>query len=93
MLAIISSPRVSVLVNGAATKQFKLQNRIRQGDPLSPFLFIIVMEGLKVALFEAMEKGFYKGIDLPNNGPKLSIFQFTDDTLFLGKGQRKMPKT
>jgi len=42
----MESATVSILVNGSPTEKFKPKRRLRQGDPLAPFLFIIVVEGL-----------------------------------------------
>ncbi|GJX02021.1 RNA-directed DNA polymerase, eukaryota, reverse transcriptase zinc-binding domain protein [Tanacetum coccineum] len=51
--ACLCSARTSILVNGSPTAEFSLKQGIRQGDPLSPFLFILVMEGLHIALNDA----------------------------------------
>lgn len=42
--------RASILFNGSPTPEYLITKGVRQGDPLSPFLFIISMEGLNVAM-------------------------------------------
>ena len=57
---------------------------MRQGDPLSPFLFILAAEGLHVAPESARENGVYSGVQLPRCGPSISHLQYADDVIFLG---------
>nr|GFA87559.1 RNA-directed DNA polymerase, eukaryota, reverse transcriptase zinc-binding domain protein [Tanacetum cinerariifolium] len=50
----------SILINGSPTCEFNINRGLRQGDPLSPFLFIIAMEGLHVALEDDIASGLYR---------------------------------
>lgn len=82
----LMSSSVSVLVNGSPSEEFRMEKGLRQGDPLAPFLFIIVSEGLSGLLRQAVVNGRYSpfkfGLD---DGPKVSLLQFADDTIFVGE--------
>ncbi|XP_022004030.1 uncharacterized mitochondrial protein AtMg01250-like [Helianthus annuus] len=58
--------------------------RVKEGDPISPFLFVVVMEALSCLIDKAGEVGVFSGIELPNDGPVLSHLFFVDDTLIIG---------
>ncbi|GKU95341.1 hypothetical protein SLEP1_g8712 [Rubroshorea leprosula] len=52
---------VSVLVNGSPTKEFEMGKGLRQGDPLSPFLFLMVGEALHGLVKKAENEGMLQG--------------------------------
>nr|KAJ0221464.1 hypothetical protein LSAT_V11C200057040 [Lactuca sativa] len=62
-----------------------LHHVYRQGDPLSPFLFIIILECLNVALEYEKEKGLFTGVQLPRNETLISHLIYTDDALFISE--------
>ncbi|KAK3205558.1 hypothetical protein Dsin_019604 [Dipteronia sinensis] len=76
----ISSPSLSVLVNGGPTKQFSMDIGLRQGDPLSPFLFNIAVEVLSSMLDKAKHMDLLKGAVFGNGEVHISHLQFADDT-------------
>ncbi|KAJ0883842.1 putative RNA-directed DNA polymerase [Helianthus annuus] len=84
-MAIVSTARASVLVNGSPTQEFLCHRGLRQGDPLSPFLFILAMEALTGVMKKACSIGLFKGIKVPTQGPELSHFLYADDVVFIGE--------
>jgi len=79
----ISSVHFSVLVNGTPSDFFSSSRGLRQGDRLSPLLFVIVMEALS-QLFSTVQRGFLFGFSVGsgNNGViNISHMLFADDTL------------
>ncbi|GJR39959.1 hypothetical protein Tco_1215643 [Tanacetum coccineum] len=80
---MLSCLSILMIVNGSSTKEFRLEGSLRQGDPLSPFLFLIVVEAHQVSILEACDKGVYNGLHLIESGSNLSLLQYADYALFL----------
>ena len=81
VMALVTSPSFSILVNGSPLETFIPSRGLRQGDPLSPFLFILMMEGLGRSIKHAKIVGKVKGIQLSEDGQTLTHQQFVDDTM------------
>ncbi|KAJ6925966.1 hypothetical protein NC651_010415 [Populus alba x Populus x berolinensis] len=81
IMQCISTTKMSVLVNGSPTKEFSLEKGLRQGDPLSPFLFNIAVQGLSCILQRGCDLGLIEGVSIGQAGFHLSYLQFADDTL------------
>jgi hypothetical protein len=74
----------SLLINGALAKPFWPSRGIRQGDPLSPFMFILMMEGLRRSIKSTTATGEITGIEPFENYSTSTHQQFVDDTLLHG---------
>eukprot|EP00253_Pinus_taeda_P006105 PITA_06105 len=83
IMSLITSPCFSVLLNGSPSSPFYPTRGIRQGDPLSPFLFVLMAEGLSRLLKSAVSSQFLKGISLHGRAPQTHQ-QFVDDTMLFG---------
>nr|GEZ10451.1 RNA-directed DNA polymerase, eukaryota [Tanacetum cinerariifolium] len=79
-----SFAKASVLVNGSPFNEFSFHCGLKQGDPLAPFLFILVMESLHLSFSRVVKAGMFKGIRL---GSSLSLFHlfYADDALIIGE--------
>lgn len=79
------TPRFSILVNGEPAGFFEGKRGLRQGDPLSPYLFIIVMEALSKMLDAAARDGKF-GLHPQCENPLLTHLLFADDLLLFSDG-------
>ena len=77
----ITTSRISIIFNGCPCKPFRMGRGLRQGDPLSPFLFVLVTEVLNRVLIRAAEVGLFKGLQIGSHRETLTHLQFADDTL------------
>nr|GEY18676.1 LINE-1 reverse transcriptase like [Tanacetum cinerariifolium] len=91
-LVFKKSASTSILVNGYPTKEFGLERGVRQGDPLSLFLFILEAEGLNALVSEAVEKGIFKGIAVGADRAVVSHLQYADDTIFFSEWSKENVK-
>ncbi|PNX93719.1 ribonuclease H [Trifolium pratense] len=85
MKACIFAGSLLVLVNGCPTEQINISKGLKQVDPLAPFLFLLVAEGLGGLMRKADELGFFKRIKIGEPNIVLSHLQYADDTLFIGE--------
>lgn len=83
--ACISSVSYSILINGKPRGYIKANRGIRQGDPLSPFLFIIAMDYLSMILEEVSSKNLISGCHINQNRFTLNHLLFTDDILLFSE--------
>ncbi|GKE37109.1 RNA-directed DNA polymerase, eukaryota, reverse transcriptase zinc-binding domain protein, partial [Tanacetum coccineum] len=81
----LMNSRASILVNGSPTNEFVMQKGLRQGDPMSPFLFILAMEGLHALISKAESLGLYKGANIGRGSIKISHLLYADDVTFVGE--------
>nr|GEU65938.1 RNA-directed DNA polymerase, eukaryota [Tanacetum cinerariifolium] len=80
----LRSSKGSVIVNGSPMEEFQFYKGLKQGDPLSPFLFILVMESLHISFQGVVDVGLFKGIEL---APLLNLSHmfYADDAIFMGQ--------
>jgi hypothetical protein len=76
---------LSVLLNGSPTGEINIQRGLKQGDPLAPFLFLLVVEGFSGIMRKAVELGRFKGFAVGRTPVIVSHLQFADDTLCIGE--------
>ncbi|GKB43953.1 RNA-directed DNA polymerase, eukaryota, reverse transcriptase zinc-binding domain protein [Tanacetum coccineum] len=74
----------SILVNRSPTEEFQFYKGLKQGDPLSPFLFILVMESLHISFQRVVDVGMFTGIKL-SSSLNISHLFYADDAIFLGQ--------
>ncbi|CAL8992525.1 unnamed protein product, partial [Prunus brigantina] len=79
----LHSVSFSVMINGRPRGKFSATRGIRQGDPLSPFLFTLVIDVLSRLMEKAQECNLVHGMVTGRDNVEVSHLQFADDTIFL----------
>jgi hypothetical protein len=82
-MGCITSVNMTVLVNGVPTNFFKCRRGLRQGCPLSPLLFLWVVEVFSRLLTQAVESVTFQCLKVPIS-TFISHLLFVDEVLILG---------
>jgi hypothetical protein len=83
--ACISFSTFAVLVNDVPSNNFVSQRGLRQGCPLSPYLFILAINELSIRLQEALQSSNLSGIVLGTGCLAIHSLLFADDLILCGK--------
>lgn len=84
-MGCITKTKFPIFINGRPRGRIFASRRIRQGDPLSPFLFLLISEVLGALLDKAHNNGIYEGFVVGKDRIHVSILQCADDTLLFCK--------
>ena len=76
-------------MNGEVTDSFNPECGIRQGDPLSPYIFVLCMEKLSHLINQKLRSGLWKCVKVSRGGPEVSHFFFADDLILFGQASTK----
>ena len=77
----------AILLNGQPGSKFVPSRGLRQGDPLSPYLFLLVSEVFSLLLQRGIDGGRISGVQMDRSGPSISHILFADDTLIFLKAE------
>lgn len=85
---ILSTSSSSVLLNGVPGKFFDCKRGVKQGDPISPLLFVLAADLLQSMTNRALSNGILS-LPIPTHDLKFPIIQYADDTLIIMKACQK----
>ena len=85
IMSYVSSSLISILLNGGKIEPFHPSRSIRQGDPLSPYLFIMCMEMLGFLISQRCEENLWDPARSSRGGQAFSHLFFADNLVLFAK--------
>jgi len=89
IMKCVTTVSFSILINGAPSKAFNRKRGLRQGDPFSPYLFIICVDVLSGLLTQANNNKSIHGVKIANGAPEITHILFADDSLIFWKATKE----
>ena len=85
VMECVTTPSFSILINGKPYGNISPSTGLRQGDPLSPYLFLLCAKGFTSLLTTAEMEGSITGVSICRKAPTISNLLFADDSLLFCK--------
>ena len=87
IMVCVRSANYAILINREPVGRIFPSRGLRQGDPISPYLFLICAEALSSLLTSAEKNGQIRGVLTSKKGPRLNYLFFVDDSLLFCKAE------
>lgn len=85
-MQLLHGAKTFIKINGSNTQYFECKRGLRQGDPLSPYLFDLVTDAFYQILERGKNKNIIKGLGpVLEDGYQITHFLYADDTVFFIK--------
>ncbi|KAL9230819.1 hypothetical protein vseg_006119 [Gypsophila vaccaria] len=93
VMECVKTVSFSVLINGSPTKVFRPNRGLRQGDPLSPYLYILCAEALSGMIRRAVERRAISGVKVARRAPIIFHLLFADDSIIFTTATEREART
>lgn len=88
-MTCVTTVRYTIRLNGEQLKAFSPSRGLRQGDPLSPYLFLFIADGLSRIMKNEISMGRLEELKICRNAPGVSHLLFADDSLLFFKASEE----
>lgn len=92
IMTCITTSRLAITLNGERTDWFKPSRGIRQGDQISPLIFVLCIERLSQLISSKVVCGEWRGMKLSKDGPTISHLLLADDMVLFGEATIQQAK-
>ncbi|KAJ7962301.1 Ribonuclease H [Quillaja saponaria] len=89
IMRCITSTNFKIIWNGGTTEEVQASRGIRQGNPLSPYIFVLCMERQGHLIEDKVKQGVWKPFKISKDGPQILHLMFADDLLLFAEASTR----